>query len=1121
MQTICQTALGSNRHHQIAGFVHAFIRRGLPLWLAIEAAGGLSAAQLSLKHNVTPKVGGGYYQGVTDSWMDYQNKYNYGADYDLYVGEYESGVGDVIIMRFELPPLTFQSVASATLSLWYVDSYEMNYNNTALQVAPLRIKPGYSWYENTGGSGGGHSGGLANHGVNYWYRDANDTLAWTANYAGFYDSLDDGNGRQWIKRTGGTVPYALAPQQWVPFSVQPSVAQWYGGQENNGLGFYTQGYLGSDSIADGDFASHENTGCGPTLDLTYAGAQIAWVGASSATWDSASGNWNVGGYLGKYGDGDLVTFADGAGNPNVTISGGGVAPGSVTVNNSTTSFSFSGGAINGAGGFTKQGAGLATLSAPNTYGGLTVIRAGRLWIAANGALGGAGSGTVVSNGAALGLQGGVNYATAEPLTLCGAGGGGGALYAVSGSNTFAGPVTLAADTTIGVTAGLGLALSGGVAGGFGVTKIGGGRLTLCGADNVYTGPTVISQGTLALGVTAALPNSAIIDVAAGANLDAASVSGGWVLGAGGPQTLQGGGTISGNVSSTSLARLQPGDGTGTLTFQNDLNLAGGVTNYFELTNSTAIGGGTNDLIVVGGNLALQSNVVAITVLGSDPLGAGVYRLLNYSGAKAGGFNPTPVFLSGAPVPGVAVIDDSVTNQINLVIYHPISTTNGIASSPNPALPGASVTLTATVSALPPGTNPPSGVVTFRTNGVAMGAPVTLTNGLACVTSTGLPHGFTCVLAEYAGGGVFLGSTGSVVQLVNTPPVPGVHEFWGLVNRPFVLSVAALVSQDRDADLDPLTIVGISRLSTNSGTAALVSGTNLVCLPKPDYVGPDLITYTVSDSFTNVSVPVYLHLVGNNALAPIILGITNLGGGAVVLSGAGVPTWTNWLFSATNLCPPITWTTISTSIADTNGLWQCLDPAATNLQAYYRAAAPTNPPDYRLYDTEWLRLDISGGGLPPGLMLRESPALASPGVTLIRPLTNGDFTISSFCNVFTELTLNGGVIWIPAANGPLPLILVGGLPPNEFPKLLLPPTAGQHLSPPGGVEFYPQLVTVNLAIENLVLRSFTASFPPPPVGVTLTNSFSALADLSISFDGGVTFAPFTAPAQIQMSITGRR
>jgi len=51
-----------------------------------------------------------------------------------------------------------------------------------------------------------------------------------------------------------------------------------------------------------------------------------------------------------------------------------------------------------------------------------------------------------------------------------------------------------------------------------------------------------------------------------------------------------------------------------------------VTNYFELTNSLAIGGGTNDLIVVAGNLTLNSKRHCHHVLGPDPLGGGTYRL---------------------------------------------------------------------------------------------------------------------------------------------------------------------------------------------------------------------------------------------------------------------------------------------------------------------------------------------------------------------------------------------------------------------------------------------------------------------------------------------------------------
>ena len=175
--------------------------------------------------------------------------------------------------------------------------------------------------------------------------------------------------------------------------------------------------------------------------------------------------------------------------------------------------------------------------------------------------------------------------------------------------------------------------------------------------------------------------------------------GGFILGAAGKQTLQGSGTVNGNVATEGLAQLEPGDGPGTLTFLNNLSLAAGVTNYFELTNSLAIGGGTNDLIVVGGDLTLSSNVIAITVLGSDPLGSGSYRLFNYAGAKTGSFNPTPVFLSGAPGPGsTATIDESVTNQINLVIFVPIPTFTSVSSAPNPSLPGSTVTITATVGA---------------------------------------------------------------------------------------------------------------------------------------------------------------------------------------------------------------------------------------------------------------------------------------------------------------------------------------------------------------------------------------------------------------------------------------
>jgi hypothetical protein len=53
------------------------------------------------------------------------------------------------------------------------------------------------------------------------------------------------------------------------------------------------------------------------------------------------------------------------------------------------------------------------------------------------------------------------------------------------------------------------------------------------------------------------------------------------------------------------------------------------------------------------------------------------------------------------------------------------------------------------------------------------------------------------------------------------------------------------------------------------------------------------------------------------------------------------------------------------------------------------------------------------GLPGGLMIRESPSLASSGQTTITDLGGGQFKIDSFFDVFTELSLDGGQSWHPS------------------------------------------------------------------------------------------------------------
>ena len=69
-------------------------------------------------------------------------------------------------------------------------------------------------------------------------------------------------------------------------------------------------------------------------------------------------------------------------------------------------------------------------------------------------------------------------------------------------------------------------------------------------------------------------------------------------------------------------------------------------------------------------------------------------------------------------------------------------------------------------------------------------------------------------------------------------------------------------------------------------------------------------------------------------------------------------------------------------------------------------------DVDYYDNQMLILDVPG--LPFGMKIRQSPIMASLGVTTIRPAPGG-YWISSFFDVFTELSMDGGLTWIPSAD----------------------------------------------------------------------------------------------------------
>jgi hypothetical protein len=108
-----------------------------------------------------------------------------------------------------------------------------------------------------------------------------------------------------------------------------------------------------------------------------------------------------------------------------------------------------------------------------------------------------------------------------------------------------------------------------------------------------------------------------------------------------------------------------------------------------------------------------------------------------------------------------------------------------------------------------------------------------------------------------------------------------------------------------------------------------------------------------------------------------------------------------------------------------------NPVTAPASASMRVAHASDGSSTRFFDTEMLSLDIAGGGLPAGTMIRESPTRASTGKTAIHDDGGGQFRIGSFFDIFTELSLDGGATWTPS-----PGAARIHLPAPEVPHLFL-------------------------------------------------------------------------------------
>jgi fibronectin-binding autotransporter adhesin len=284
--------------------------------------------------------------------------------------------------------------------------------------------------------------------------------------------------------------------------------------------------------------------------------------------------------------------------------------------------------IAGAGELNKRGPGILVLSGDNSahFGGvrLGAFSAGSQLNVNSAAALGSGVFTINNDGnqptldntsgSALTLTTGNGAAWNRSFTFLGS----------SSLNMGSGAVTLGAN--LAVTVSNNNLTVGSVGGGFALTKQGPGTLTIDGGG-AYSGNTIISEGTLALLNTGSL-SSPTITVASNATLDVSGPGLTLVFG----QTLAGSGTVAGNVADGAGATvISPGTSAGTLTINGNLDLNGGGTLNFELVPAPTVGGGTNDLIIVTGqlNFGNASGTTALNILGTT--GSGVtYTLFQYN-----------------------------------------------------------------------------------------------------------------------------------------------------------------------------------------------------------------------------------------------------------------------------------------------------------------------------------------------------------------------------------------------------------------------------------------------------------------------------------------------------------
>ncbi|MCX6878880.1 MAG: autotransporter-associated beta strand repeat-containing protein [Verrucomicrobia bacterium] len=429
-------------------------------------------------------------------------------------------------------------------------------------------------------------------------------------------------------------------------------------------------YLGGTGTNDNNF-SLTKTGLG-TLTLsganTYAGNTTVSAGtlkiSSSVTLPSGAGKGNLvlNGTLDLSTYGITVNGLSGAG----TITTSAVDTPTLSVGSNDQSSTFDGIIENGAGtlALTKTGTGTLTLTGANTYGGVTtILTGGTLKVGRSDAIPfGTGRSTVAVTGT-LDLN-------ANSITLNGLTSNGTVLSNAAGAVT----LSLGAADTSASFSGI---IRDGNSGTIALTKIGTGTIMLAGAST-YSGNTTISEGTLKLNGTSAIPSGTgkgNVSIAAGSFLDL-NARNNTINGLTGPGTITNSGTGAAtltaganNQTSTFEGLIQDGTstlalgktGSGTLTLTGNNSFTGGVT----ISGGSGVNAG---VLQIGSDGALNSTTPNTVAFGSNVL-AGTKLQLNGHSITLGG-------LTTSSTVGSPVVENASATAVALTISNAAANTYG-------------------------------------------------------------------------------------------------------------------------------------------------------------------------------------------------------------------------------------------------------------------------------------------------------------------------------------------------------------------------------------------------------------------------------------------------------------